>query len=69
MQDSLHSGTMPHTMTGMIVVDNLEAVADSCFIDRSWPTEHYNETGRRIIARNLADSLRLIYPNFYLDSK
>ena len=52
-----------------IVVDNLETLADSCFIDRSWPTEHYNETGRKTIARNLADSLRLIYPDSYVNSK
>lgn len=40
------------------VVDNLESVPDEEFIDRTWTTEHYAERGRRIIAKNVADSLK-----------
>jgi hypothetical protein len=50
---------------GAIVVDNLECVPDSEYIDRNWTTEHYAEKGRRIIAKNLADSLRKFYPEDY----
>ena len=51
-----------YSKKGVIVVDNLDDVADSLFLDRNWPTEHYAEAGRRIIAKNLADSLMKIYP-------
>jgi len=51
---------------GVIVVDNLEDVPDSLFTDRTWTTEHYAEQGRRIIAKNLADSLRKLYPEHYV---
>lgn len=44
---------------GVIVCDNLYNVADSLFIDQHWTTEHYYEAGRRIIAKNVADSLRV----------
>jgi hypothetical protein len=47
------------------VVDNLEQVKGSAFIDKHWTTEHYDLEGRRIIARNLADSLRRNFKTFY----
>ncbi|MBL0913744.1 MAG: DUF4843 domain-containing protein [Bacteroidia bacterium] len=47
---------------GVPVVDNLHRVPDSCFSDRDWPTEHYTEQGRRIIARNVAETLRVFHP-------
>ncbi len=50
---------------GAMVVDNLESVPDSEYIDRNWTTEHYAEKGRRIIAKNLADSLHKFYPEYY----
>lgn len=43
---------------GVTVVNNLEAVRDKEFIDRSWPTEHYYEEGRRIIAREVAGRIK-----------
>ena len=49
-----------------VMVDNLNNVADSLFIDRNWPTEHYAGPGRKIIAKNLADSLKSIYPKNYI---
>lgn len=55
-----------YTAKGVLVVDNLESVPDSCFIDRDWPTEHYNEAGRRIIAHNLADSLKKFHGDKYV---
>ena len=54
-----------YTRQGAIVVDNLEDVPDKEYIDQNWTTEHYAETGRKIIARNLADSLKQIYPDYY----
>ena len=50
---------------GVMVVDNLEDVPDSLYTDRKWTTEHYAERGRKIVAKNLADSLRKIYPEYY----
>jgi hypothetical protein len=50
---------------GVVVVDNLSAVRDREYIDRDWTTEHYAERGRKIIARNVAQSLKTFYPNDY----
>jgi hypothetical protein len=54
-----------YTNMGVTVVDNLETVPDREYIDRDWTTEHYTETGRKIIAKNLADSLKKFYPDKY----
>lgn len=53
---------------GVVVVDNLSAVEDQQFIDQTWTTEHYGEKGRKIVARNVAGSLRRWYPNEYKDA-
>ena len=47
-----------YTKKGAIVVDNLYAVPDSCFVDRDWPTEHYTKYGKTIIAENLSKAIR-----------
>jgi hypothetical protein len=49
------------------VVDNLESVGDVEYIDRTWTTEHYAEKGRKIIAKNVADCLKKLYPEKYLN--
>lgn len=49
------------------VVDNLTAVRDKEFIDRNWTTEHYAENGRKLIARNVAQCLKTIYPAKYVN--
>jgi hypothetical protein len=54
-----------YNRNGVIVVDNLFSVGNKEFIDQNWTTEHYAEQGRRIVAKNVADSLRKIYPNDY----
>jgi hypothetical protein len=46
----------------VIVVDNLECVENDQFINEKWITEHYTEIGRKIIAQNVADSLKRVYP-------
>lgn len=43
---------------GVIVVDNMYAVPDEQFTDRTWTTEHYGEKGRKIIARNVANRVK-----------
>lgn len=40
-----------------IFVNNLELLKDSNFIDRNWPTEHYNLAGRGAIARKISEKL------------
>lgn len=49
----------------VFIVDNLEAVSHDEFIDKNWTTEHYAEKGRRIIAANVAETLKKIYPSEY----
>ncbi|MBA3681473.1 MAG: hypothetical protein H0W73_09955 [Bacteroidetes bacterium] len=36
-----------------IFVNNFALLKDSCFIDRSWPTEHYIYFGRKAVAENV----------------
>lgn len=43
---------------GVIVVDNLKEVRDSDFRDRDFPTEHYKQTGRLTIAKNVAEAIK-----------
>ena len=40
-----------------VFINDLNLLADSCFIDREWPTEHYNFFGRDRIAKGLAKEL------------
>lgn len=47
------------------VIDNLERVKGSEFIDIEWTTEHYKYRGRMQIAKNLADSLKIQFKNEY----
>lgn len=44
-----------YTAQGAIVVDNMELVNGKDYIDQNWTTEHYNQTGRWIVARNVAE--------------
>jgi len=55
-----------YNKNNVLVVDNLESVGDSEFIDRNWTTEHYAEKGRKIIAKNVAEYLKTYYANDYL---
>lgn len=55
-----------YTKKGAIVVDNMEAVSDDLFIDKDFPTEHYKQDGRKIVAKNVANRLKELYPDNYL---
>jgi hypothetical protein len=55
-----------YNKNNVIVVDNLEHVKDEEYIDRNWTTEHYAEKGRNIIAKNVAECLKTLYPNDYV---
>lgn len=59
MRQNVEYLTQRYEAMGVTVVNNLEAVRDPQFIDRTWPTEHYYQTGRQTIARNLADALKV----------
>ena len=52
-------------LEGVTVVNNLNLVRDVNFIDQDWTTEHYYEEGRRIVADQLAKTLRTFYPDDY----
>ncbi len=41
-------------------VNNYNILPDSCFIDKQWPTEHYNEYGRRLVANKIYSQLKLL---------
>ena len=41
-------------------MDNLEKVDHMDFTDRDFPTEHYNQNGRTIIAKSIAEQLNAI---------
>ena len=43
---------------GVIVVNNLKEVRDKDFFDRDFPTEHYAQTGRQAIAKNVAEAIK-----------
>ena len=43
---------------GVIVVNNLKEVRDDDFRDRGFPTEHYKQTGRVTIAKNVAEAIK-----------
>lgn len=38
-------------------INNLTMLGDSCFIDRDWPTEHYNYSGRKRVADTVSPYL------------
>lgn len=58
-----------YNKNGVIVVDNLDLVCGYDFIDQNWTTEHYNQRGRIKIAKNLANSLKQIYPHQFKNIK
>ena len=55
------------SLDNVILVDNLSLVRDINFIDRDWTSEHYFEEGRRIIADNVANALKTLYPNSFVN--
>jgi hypothetical protein len=52
-----------YNRNNVFVVDNLEAVSSSDYIDQTWTTEHYAEFGRKTIAKNVAECLKKFYPD------
>lgn len=48
--------TQYYTKQSVKVVNNLKLVSDEYFFDRAFPTEHYSEKGRLIVARELAET-------------
>lgn len=50
---------------GVPVVDNLEKVPARFFVDKDFPTEHYNDIGRKIIAANVSEKLKLFFAEDY----
>lgn len=47
-----------YTARGVKVVDNLRALHSKHFTDKDFPTEHYDEAGRKTIANNVALAIR-----------
>lgn len=55
-----------YNKNNVLVVNSLESVSDSEYIDRNWTTEHYAEKGRKIIAKQVAEKLKKFYPDNYV---
>lgn len=53
------------TKKKVTVVDNLELIRNADFVDKEWPTEHYNQNGRRMIAANLAQAIKKFHKKEY----
>jgi hypothetical protein len=51
----------------VLVVDNLNAVRSAQYVDQNWTTEHYDQDGRRLVARNVAIALKAIYPGAFVE--
>jgi hypothetical protein len=47
-----------YSSKGIKVINNLEVLSSAHFVDKDFPTEHYDETGRRIIAEQVAKAIR-----------
>lgn len=43
-----------------IFIDNFSLLPDSCFIDKDWPTEHYDYFGRKEIVNTIDSALKTI---------
>lgn len=56
-----------YSKKGVTIVDNLTLIGNDEFVDQNWTTEHYSEFGRRLIAKNVSDSLKKFYPKDYKD--
>ncbi|MBP7807845.1 MAG: hypothetical protein KA163_01000 [Bacteroidia bacterium] len=48
-----------YSKKGATVIDNLEIVPAECFLDKKWTTEHYNDKGRIMIAKNIAKNITI----------
>lgn len=46
-----------YSKMGVVMIDNLEAVPGESFGEKNWTTEHYDQKGRLIVARNVAAAL------------
>jgi hypothetical protein len=53
---------------GVDVVNLLDSLPNECFLDQDWTTEHYNEFGRRKVARLVSLSLKRQYPSAWRES-
>jgi hypothetical protein len=47
-----------YTKKGAIVVNSFELVNGKDFIDQDWTTEHYNQTGRWILVKNVMKNMK-----------
>ncbi|MGZ4043969.1 MAG: hypothetical protein ACXVNM_06665 [Bacteroidia bacterium] len=43
-------------------INSFAILPDSCFIDKGWPTEHYNYAGRKAVAEKINEKLNTFIP-------
>ena len=46
-----------YTAKGVELVDCFDNVTDSCFTERHFPSEHYNQVGRMTVAKAVANAV------------
>jgi len=61
MENNVHWLETRYSAQGITVLNNLEALGSSHFTDKDFPTEHYDEQGRKTIARNVALCIRTFH--------
>ncbi len=57
MQQNAAWFTTKFQKEGITVVNNISLLPDSCFTDRDFPTEHYNDLGRMAIGKEIAKAI------------
>jgi hypothetical protein len=58
MRDNRDKLIKRYEAMGATVIDNLELVPSENFLDKKWTTEHYNDKGRILIAKNVAKHIK-----------
>jgi hypothetical protein len=58
MRDNRDKLIKRYEAMGATVIDNLELVPSEHFLDKKWTTEHYNDKGRILIAKNVAKHIK-----------
>lgn len=69
MNENAEKLTKYFTNRGVLVVNSLTQVESEQFIDTDWTTEHYAEKGRKIIAKNIAETLKVWHADSFKEAK
>lgn len=57
MRENVAKLVKRYASKGVVMIDNLSLVPAACFGEKDWTTEHYDQSGRQIIAQQVATIL------------